>query len=144
MESTDAGVREYFYLADEPRRGVLHDHISAVFSGVGDEEGRQAADVFVDHAVGAALGYFREVAQRYADGVALYAGEARIAVAGADYVAGVVDYRVVVAGVHLSFDNGNGVFDGLAGRAVRLRHASERERVLKVAAAGLFQEGASS
>ena len=98
--------------------------------------------MLVDHAVGAPFGDLCQVAHGDTDGVALDADKAGVAVAGAHRFAARVDYRVVAAGIYFGHDRLHGVVDGLARRAVRLRHTAQRERVLKVFAAVFFKEGA--
>ena len=111
---------------------VLRNHETAVQTRTCYEEARQTACA-ADELVDAAFGDVREFAHGYREEVHRHGNRFAVEVAGRDDEVVVGAYgRVVGCRVHLDVNHGVDVCNGVLHRAVNLRNASERIRVLHV------------
>ena len=111
---------------------VLRNHETAVQTRTCYEEARQTACA-ADELVDAAFGDVREFAHGYREEVHRHGNRFAVEVAGRDDEVVVGTYgRVVGCRVHLDVNYGVDVCNGVLHRAVNLRDASERIRVLHV------------
>ena len=129
-------VAERLVLGDERCGHVLRDHEPRVEPAVGREERRQpVAQVRVDEALDAALGDARELGHRHRERVERERERLPVEVPGRDEHAVLDEHeRVVGRRVQLGRDRVLDVVEEVARRAVHLRRAAQRVRVLHLVA----------
>ena len=129
-------MAQHLVLRDERRGDVLRDHEAAVQPAVGREERRQAVgEVRVDEPLDAPLGDARELGDRHRERVERERERLAVEVAVRDERVVVDEHeRIVGRRVELDRDGVVGVVEQVARRAVHLRRAAQRVRVLHLVA----------